>query len=338
MQCLVCGKAIQFTNQIVKKSGGKKIAKPDPNFLAQTPYCPDSLDCRQKWLNRRSDLFTVDPKSVSSLNIVGSGAITTALRLGAGNWLDDKDFAALSLVSKDVRSHALPHQLQHANQATKHFDKQNPAGVDILAEQMLEIAMLAYQGALEVKAQGKPIILYRVTDKGALNPEEKSRTLSGRIRVKIRDGGGQDKEVWPLEKTAAWIQGALRAKASFLLLSDPRGDLLGGTDRRSDAVYVRELHQILSSFYVIDEATSSEITARMKTDTKRAFILRPKQGTATEPIPLIPRMWRHMALTKAWDGSISSLTIGDSAGLIRDHLQERFNEAARKLNDLPLYS
>lgn len=336
MQCVICGEAIVFQPPEVTGTDRRPKIKFDPNYLNQSPYCPKPKLCGDAWRSRHPHLFKVRPEDPASLNASSAGALTAALRSGMGGWLEDKDFAALHSVSKEVRSFSLPNQLKDARKAVKHFDKSTPDGVDVLADQMLEIALLAYQGALEVKAMGKPIILYRVADKSALSLDEKLQTLSGRIRVRI--GSGSDsKEVWPLEKTAAWIQGALRAKASFLLLSDPRGDLEGGKDGHSDAVYVRELHQILGSFYLIAEASDDELTDKMRRSSTRAFILKPRQHSPSAPVPLIPKMSRQMGMSNTWDSSVSSLTLSDSPFLIRASLRGRFVDASAKLGGIPPY-
>jgi hypothetical protein len=337
MHCVICGKSIVFDAPVEDRSARKPRTVFDPNYLKQSPYCPTPATCGDEWRSRQPHLFKVElPSSLPSLSSPGENLLIIALRSGTGDMLEDKGFAALEGVSKNVRGSAIPTKLKDFHKQVSHFDKQTPDGVGILADQMLEIAILAYHGALAVKAQGQPIILYRVADKGALTLDEKLQTLSGRIRVKIPTGS-DDKEVWPLEKTAAWIQGAIRARANFLLLSDPRGDLKGGKDGRSDAVYVRELHQILNTHYDIDKALPDELTGKMRAESKVAFILRPKAGTVSEPIPLIPKMSKQMSATGAWDGSKSSLTLSDAPGLIRDSLRQRFQVASIDLGGIPLY-
>jgi hypothetical protein len=333
MLCVICGKAIEYIDPVTRR----KKTTYDPRFLKQTPYCPEPSPCGTTWRNRQPLLFNVSPpEDLPGVKARGGSSLINALQAGMGDYLTDKDFVALTRVSKDVRGFAIPNQLKSAHRQVKHYDKQNQAGVDILADQMLEIAILAYHGALEVKSQGKPIILYRVADKTALTVEEKMQTLSGRIRVKIPTAT-EEKEVWPLEKTAAWIQGALRARANFLLLSDPRDNLQGGKDGHSDAVYVRELHQILSSHYMIAEAGIDDLTDQMRRKSIRAFILKPKPDMPSAPLPLIPRMSTHMSASNTWDGSVPSLTLSDPSLLVRSSLREQFVTASSRLGGLPLY-
>lgn len=336
MYCIICNNEIVFAEPTVRGSGRRARTVFDPQFLKQSPVCHNSPACMNAWLGRHPHLFTVDGKDWTAASGPGARVMNAALILGMDDLLDDSDLATLKLVSKEIRSHAIPHQLRDTHQTATHFDKNKPIGQVINADQMLDIAILAYHGALHVKASGKPVILYRVDDKDALTTEEKMQTLSGRIRVRIPTGT-DSKEVWPIEKTAAWIQGALRAKASFLLLSDPRVNLVGGKDGRSDSVFVRELHQILNSYYQIEEGSGVELTTKMRNDSIRPFILKPIPGTAAAPVPLIPKMSRHMKMTNAWNASVSSLTLGDSPALIRDSLVSRFTAAGKTLGDVPPY-
>ena len=342
MQCVVCAKPIEFSEPTVDKikepgKRAKHVTRFDPHFLQQHPYCPPPATCGDTWRNRMPHLFKVTlPDTLPSAEGLGETLLKVALQSGMGSMLDDKDFAALQSVSKQTRSFAIGSQHKDAHKPATHYDKQTTAGVAIVADEMLDIAILAYHGALEVKAAGKPIILYRIADKGALTPAEKLQTLSGRIRVKISTGS-EDKEVWPLEKTAAWIQGAMRARVSFLLLSDPRGNLKGGKDGSGDAVYVRELHQILCSHYEIAKAATTDLTEKMRSGGTQAFILKPKSGTESAPIPLIPKMSRHMAASNTWDGSVSSLSLSDAPTLIRDSLKTRFEKASSALGGIPEY-
>ena len=205
----------------------------------------------------------------------------------------------------------------------------NIVKVSITADQMLEIALMAYNTAVELKSKGLPVILYRVDSKSWLtSPEKNAQTLSSSVHASVGST-----EVWPLEKTAAWIQGAMRARVSFVLLDDPRGKdiLIGGVNKKSDAVYVRELHQITSMKYQIDAATPDETPSKVHAAKTRLFILRPPEKELGV-LPLVPRItsdiWSH-----TWDSSRSNLTLGDTEILIRDHLRKLFNEAV----DLPPY-
>jgi hypothetical protein len=202
----------------------------------------------------------------------------------------------------------------------------NIVKVDITADQMLEIALMAYNTAIELKSKGLPVILYRVDSKGSLTGKEKNeQTLSSSVHASVGST-----EVWPLEKTAAWIQGAMRARVSFVLLNDPRGAdiLIGGVNKRSDAVYVRELHQITSMKYQIKVAPDTLTPTGMR-GKKKLFILIPPEKTLGV-MPLVPRItadiWSH-----TWDSSKSNLTLADSEVLIRDHLRKLFTDAGKSL-------
>ena len=207
----------------------------------------------------------------------------------------------------------------------------NIVKINITADQMLEIALMAYNTAVELKSKGLPVILYRVDSKGSLTSDEKKQqTLSSSVHASVGST-----EVWPLEKTAAWIQGAMRARVSFVLLNDPRGQdiLIGGVNKKSDAVYVRELHQITSMKYQIKTAPD-ELTPSGLRGKKKVFILEPPEKTLGA-MPLVPRIssdiWSH-----TWDTSKSNLTLADSEILIRDHLRKLFVEAGKTLT-LALY-
>lgn len=203
--------------------------------------------------------------------------------------------------------------------------------IPITADKMLEIALMAYNTAVELKSKGLPVILYRVASKGTLERLEKQQqTLSSSVHASVGSV-----EVWPLEKTAAWIQGAMRARVSFILLNDPRGKdiLIGGINKKSDAVYVRELHQITSMKYQIKAAPDELTPSRLRGKTK-LFILEPPEQQLGA-MPLVPRIsadiWSH-----TWDTSKSNLTLSDPETLIRDHLRKLFIDAGEALR-LPVY-
>lgn len=342
MLCVICAKPIGYTAPTTAIVGTGKRAREqvtyDPAFLAQTPYCPLPKDCGLKWRTRQPFLFKVEPGQPPPLDEDSRGLAVLQLVMRHG--ADDQALAKLRSASKPVRTQAIYEQAKTAHKPATHFDKTNPGGVPISADEMMEIAILAYHGAIELmakdKTKEKPVILYRIAGKKALSTEEKMQTLSGRIRVKI--GSGSDaKEVWPLEKTSAWIQGALRARVSFLLLNDPRGDLLGGKDGTGDAVYVREIFQILSTGYEIAKAADKLRPAKMASDRVTPFILQPKKGTTGVPLPLIPKMAGQMQQTGAWNGAEPSLKLGSSPTLIRDELQRQFRDAGVSLG-VPVYA
>lgn len=208
--------------------------------------------------------------------------------------------------------------------------------VPISADKMFEIALMAYNTAIELKTKGLSVILYRVADKGTLTKEEKKQTLSSAVHAVV-PVKGTNMEVWPLQKTAAWIQGAMRARVPFILLNDPRGKdiLVGGVDKASDAVFVRELHQITSMHYTIEKASEEQTPAAMKKKKVTPFVLSPP-AKEIGPLPLIPRLTSELDWDHTWNGKKSNLTIGDTPELIRVHLAKMFTEAGDKLS-LPEY-
>lgn len=246
----------------------------------------------------------------------------------------EKTGKKIQIPKQDVKGRTFYRTVDETREVKTAVRKQVPniVKVTIAPDRMLEIALMAYNTAVELKRKQLPVILYRVDSKSLLTSQEKkAQTLSSSVHAAV---GGT--EVWPLEKTAAWIQGAIRARVAFVLLNDPRGDdiLIGGLNKNSDAVYVRELHQITSTRYQIDVASSDERPSGMKG--KKIFILRPPEKELGV-LPLVPRItseiWSH-----TWDSSKSNLTLSDSPGLIRDHLRKLFTEAGdtSKL-DVPLY-
>jgi hypothetical protein len=203
--------------------------------------------------------------------------------------------------------------------------------VGITPDQMLEIALMAYNTAVELRGKNLPVILYRVTSKGTLQSDEKKKqTLSSSVHASV---GGT--EVWPLQKTAAWIQGAMRARVSFVLLNDPRANdmLIGGINKASDAVYVRELHQITCTKYNIAVASEAQTPSGLKG--KKVFVLEPPEK-ALGPLPLVPRINANVDWNHTWNSSESNLTLQDSPGLIRDHLRQKFIKAGEELK-VPAY-
>lgn len=204
--------------------------------------------------------------------------------------------------------------------------------IDITPDKMLQIALMAYNAALHLASSQLPVILYRVTDKANLTKAEKQQTLSASVHATVGNA-----EVWPLQKTAAWIQGALRARATFVLLSDPRepGILVGGIDRASDAVYVRELHQITSMRYTIEKGAGKQVPACLGKKRLVPFILVPP-SRELGVLPLLPKMSAQMDWSHTWNGEETSLALDDDAGLIRNHLVKLFTERGKEI-DLPLY-
>jgi len=340
MKCVVCGSSVP--HKLVEQGG-------------MHPWC--SEPCGAKWRTRNDFLF----------NLSGLSSITREQVLGMviqhGHVDDDvATLTRLNQVSKSIRPLAKEHELggvftrtaeHQQQQGTKKIgaskkvevttgkriqrEKSTASAVPnivkqaITADQMLEIALMAYNTAIELKSKALPVILYRVASKGTLTKLEKQQqTLSSSVHASVGSV-----EVWPLEKTAAWIQGAMRARVSFILLNDPRGRdiLIGGVDKKSDAVYVRELHQITSTKYQIkvapDELTPSGLRGR-----KKVFMLEPPEKTLGA-MPLVPRIsaeiWSH-----TWDTSKSNLTLGDEASLIRDHVRKLFVDAGDGLG-LALY-
>ena len=105
---------------------------------------------------------------------------------------------------------------------------------------------------------------------------------------------------------------AVRAGVPFVLLTDPRADgsLVGGKDKTSDAVYVRELFQITQSGYTVSRTTEDDLPYRMKNQSRVLFKLI-KSGGPSGPMPLIPKMSKKMSYDHTWDSAKSSLSLKD---------------------------
>jgi hypothetical protein len=324
MLCVVCAKAVADSKD-------------------QDPWC--SPECGVKWRNRQPFLFAdLKPrqrdlrleKATPQPAFSGQNLLAAALQHGA---VDDRGLAALRGVSPGVRPLAIEKEVGAGfHKAATHY--QQPKGkaletTPIDRDRMLEIAIMAYNTAIGLKQTGRPVILYRVAGKRTLTPLEQQQTLSSSVRAKVdlTDGSGGRKEVWPIEKTAAWIQGAMRARIPFVLLNDPREDLVGGIDKTSDAIYVREIFQILSTHYTIGKASEADTPEAQLTCPKGRilpFILNPPP-VDLGPLPLVPRMNAKMDWSHTWNGAKSSLTLGDSPALIRDHLTAQFVEQGKAL-------
>jgi hypothetical protein len=210
-----------------------------------------------------------------------------------------------------------------------------PEETTVPAARMLEIAVMAYNTAVQLKRRGEPVILYRVAGKRTLSDTEQLQTLSSSVKARLALPGGGSMEVWPILKTAAWIQGAMRARVPFILLNDPREDLVGGPDKASDAVYVRELHQILSMRYTIGMAPPGSTPTAQRAKGIAPFILEPPKGDLG-PIPVVPRISQVIDWNSTWDSRKTSLTIGSPPGLLRDYLTRVFTEAGTHLK-IPAY-
>lgn len=321
MLCVVCAKAVPVSKD-------------------QNPWC--SVECREKWQRRQPFLFSdLKPrnrdlrleKPIPQPVFSGENLLAAVLQHNA---LDDTDLAALRRVSSRTRPLAIEKEVGPGfHKKATHYQQRKGVveATPIDADRMLEIAIMAYNTAILLHKKKKPVILYRVAGKRTLSDEEQQQTLSSSVRAKVDTGATERKEVWPIEKTAAWIQGAMRARVSFVLLNDPREDLVGGIDKKSDAIYVREIFQIVSTHYVIGKA-SDEITPKALLTCAKGkilpFVLNPP-ATSLGPLPLIPRMNQMIDWSHTWDGSKSSLTLGDSPTLIRDQLTEQFKEAGTRL-------
>jgi hypothetical protein len=322
--CVVCGNRISYTRD-------------------QDPWCSD--ECAGKWRRRQPFLFedlqpkdrdlrkgSGNPKPAFS----GENLVAGALQLLHPNSWDDKELAVLRRVSKAIRPLAIEKEVGPAfhkevthSQQSRGVTETTPIGPD----RMLEIAIMAYNAAILLHRQKKPVILYRIAGKKTLSLQEQMQTLSSSVRAWVDTARGR-KEVWPIEKTAAWIQGGMRARVVFVLLNDPRENLVGGVDKQSDAVYVREIFQIISTRYEIGKAPEAVTPEALRKHNILPFVLNPP-SVPLGALPTVPRMSKEMAWDHAWDGSKSSLTLGDSDKLIRDHLTELFEEEGKKLGIAP---
>lgn len=221
-------------------------------------------------------------------------------------FLTDQDLARVSSTSKALHKPAQVAQLGpwYGNHAAKHYDAQR-GEVIIPADKMLDIGLQSYTTATKLNMAGKAVILYRVSDRGGLTKgEEQSQTVAGAVKT--------EENLWPVERTAAWIQGAMRARVPFVLLTDPRGKnaLVGGKDKHSDAVYVRELYQVINTHYTVGTTKEGDLPQRLKGKSKTFFKMMPPEKS-TGPMPLVPRMSKAMDYDHTWDSSKSSLGLKD---------------------------
>jgi hypothetical protein len=242
-------------------------------------------------------------------------------------FLDDFDLGQLGGTSKGMHDKTVPLQVGswYGDHDAKHYDSRR-GEVTIPRDEMLQIAIQSYTTALKLKGTGKPVILYRVSDKASLTQtEENEQTVAGAVRTVDN--------LWPVERTAAWIQGGMRARIPFVLLTDPRGvdALVGGKDKLSDAVYVREIFQILQTHYTISVTATTDLPVRVRNSGVLRFKLVPPDKTIG-PLPLIPRMSRHMGFHHTWDSSKSSLALSDDdTTSMAAFLKEQFDDAGPKL-------
>jgi hypothetical protein len=309
------------------------------------PWCSET--CSEKWSKRNEFLF--DLKTATSLR----GQQALGLVIYNETFDDDPStLVRLSQVSKTLRPLAMEHEVGKAFHKPGVHYKSSPksapvrnssdgsrpgkrraladnAEVSVTADQMLDIALMAYNTAIELRGKNLPVILYRHDSKSKLKSEEKKQTVSSSVHAFVGNT-----EVWPLQKTAAWIQGAMRACVSFVLLDDPRkpGILIGGIDKASDAVYVRELYQIIQTKYTIGIAGEQQTPERLRQ--KKLFILQPPKNPLGR-LPLVPRINANLDWSHTWDSSKSSLALNDSPMLIRNHLVQVFEEEGKKLRLRP---
>lgn len=337
MKCIVCTK--EFDGTKIKFDGacswgcmGKLSSVTCVYCGKRGRYLPESMQAKTRLCSKKC----FDDDRVSKM----LGFLFTNNKLPGGGqqftqFLDDTDLARVAQVNKSLNRAAMLTQMGtgYAHDA-KHFDS-GRGEVRIPKAEMIEIALGAYRAALKLhrKAPSKkvPVILYRVSDKGKLTrQEEDSQTVSGAAKTKDA--------LWPVERTAAWIQGAMRARVPFILLTDPRGvgALVGGRDKTSDAVFVRELFQITRTHYTIGKADEDDLPAALKGKSAAIFKLNPPDKDIG-PLPIIPRMSAEMSFHHTWDASKSSLTLLDDPGLMSDHLVALFTQAGTELK-LPKYA
>lgn len=219
-------------------------------------------------------------------------------------YLSDLDLSQVAQTSKKLTVGAIRGQLGpwYEHDAIHYDSRRGKVIVD--KDRMIELAVQSYRTATKLKSDGLPVILYRVYDRQHLTQdEENTQTVAGAVR--------NDQNVWPVERTAAWIQGAMRGGVTFIAVTDPRGDrnLLGGKDKNSDAVYVRELYQINQTGYNIDVAEDSELPTQLRGRSQTIFKLVAPERSG--PMPILPKMSSKMDFNHTWDSSKSSLTVDD---------------------------
>lgn len=322
-QCNMCKK--EFVSSPWTKNGTCSAAclvrqnQPPPNVSVTCKACSKvatfSATSRQALTGFCSaPCLAAYNRNVAVTNILFRGTAPVA------KYLNDQDLARLAQVDRNLNGTAMLNQLGPSyRREAMHYDSRR-GEVKIAPDDMMNIALDAYRTALSLKAQNVPVILYRVSDKKKLTADqERVQTVAGAAKT-----AGN---LWPVERTAAWIQGAMRARVPFLLLTDPRGprNLKGGRDQSSDAVYVRELFQIIQTRYTI--AKTEHITGRARVD---VFMLAPP-AVDTGPLPLVPRMSAQMSFDHTWNSSKPILTLGDPIGVISEFLVSQFTEAGTRL-------
>lgn len=308
---MLCGmKMVSFNCNYCQKPGNYAPQSAQAKHRVCSPQCLDFYGKRQSGL--LSFLFTN--------NVLPDGGKQFT------QFLDDKDLARVAQVDTTLNREAMLTQLgPQYNKNAKHYDG-GRGEINIPKDEMIEIALGAYRAALKLKGKNVPVVLYRVSDKDKLtHAEERTQTVSG--AAKTADA------LWPVERTAAWIQGAMRARIPFLLLTDPRGvdSLVGGRDKNSDAVYVRELFQITQTRYTIGKSVEGDLPIALKGKSRSVFKLIPP-AKDLGPLPIIPRMSAKMDFHHTWDASQSSLTLADDAGQMSDYLTDIFTEAGKTLS------
>jgi hypothetical protein len=237
--------------------------------------------------------------------------------------LSDQDLSQVAQTSKKLTVGAYQGQLgPWYDHDAVHYDSRR-GDVIVGKDKMIEIAVQSYRTALKLKSDGLPVILYRVSDRRHLTQdEENNQTVAGAVR--------NAQNVWPVERTAAWIQGAMRGGVTFIAVTDPRGEgnLLGGKDKNSDAVYVRELYQINQSGYSIEVAGDGELPVGLQG--KRIFKLVAPERRG--PMPILPKMSGKMDFNHTWDSSKSSLTVDDQdVGTMAEYIASIFEKAGESL-------
>lgn len=242
--------------------------------------------------------------------------------------LTDKDLGAVARTHPMLTKNAMRGQLgPWYEDHTAVFYKGGKAET-VGKDRMIEIAIASYRTACKLASKGLPVVLYRVKDKRGRLTEHETRTQA--VCGAVPDAT----DVWPLERTAAWLQGAMRARVPFLMITDPRGEdnLIGGHDKSSDAIYVRELFQISQTKYTIAKATGTEIPAGWTTDRPTAIFKMVPPANDSGPLPIVPKLRDHMDYSHTWDSKKSSLTVDDEdTTRMAEHVKGLFDEAGTSL-------
>jgi len=103
-------------------------------------------------------------------------------------FLSDRDLSRVAKTSKELTVGAIQGQLgPWYDHDAIHYDLKK-GEVIVKKDRIIEIAVQSYRTATKLKSEGKPVILYRVSDRKYLNESEKNtQTVAGAVHNKEGD-------------------------------------------------------------------------------------------------------------------------------------------------------